>query len=98
MIHMVDFLKTCVVWKPLFLFCFHCTSLSLCGTLYQRMWHNHVGSDDGTVRLWEVQSGRCWKVWDMGGKVCKVQWNPNPTISILAVAVYALPILIHILS
>lgn len=66
------------------------------GTLYQRMCYNHVGSDDGTVRLWEVQSGRCRKVWEMGAKVRKVQWNPNPTISILAVAVYALSFLIHI--
>lgn len=46
-----------------------------------------TGSLDGTVRLWDVQSGRCRKAWDFGVKVNHVQWNPNPQINILGVAV-----------
>ena len=40
------------------------------------------------MRLWDVQSGRCRKVWDFGLKVNNVQWNPNPQINMLGVAVY----------
>lgn len=40
------------------------------------------------MRLWDVQSGRCRKVWDFGSKVNNVQWNPNPETNILGVAVY----------
>jgi hypothetical protein len=40
------------------------------------------------VRLWDVQSGRCRKVWDFGSKVNNVQWNPNPQVNMLGVAVY----------
>ncbi|KAG0609240.1 hypothetical protein M758_8G169200 [Ceratodon purpureus] len=46
-----------------------------------------TGSMDGTVRLWDVQSGRCRKVWDFGLKINNVQWNPNPQINMLGVAV-----------
>eukprot|EP00249_Psilotum_nudum_P016440 c25825_g1_i1 orf=239-2530(+) len=45
------------------------------------------GSSDGTARLWEVQTGRCVKVWDIGKLVNYVAWNPNSELSILAVAV-----------
>ncbi|KAL3697695.1 hypothetical protein R1sor_011771 [Riccia sorocarpa] len=45
------------------------------------------GSYDGSVRLWEVQTGRCRKVWAMGSPVKHIAWNPNPQISILAIAV-----------
>ncbi|KAI4375530.1 hypothetical protein MLD38_013388 [Melastoma candidum] len=45
------------------------------------------GSADGTVRIWEVESGRCIKVWDAGDKVSSVSWNPVPELSVLAVAV-----------
>ncbi|XP_056008764.1 ribosome biogenesis protein bop1-A-like [Ostrea edulis] len=52
------------------------------------------GSDDGTVRFWEVSTGRCMKSVSMetissGNSCCvkSVSWNPNPDISLVAVAV-----------
>ncbi|CAH9081688.1 unnamed protein product [Cuscuta epithymum] len=45
------------------------------------------GSSDGTVRLWEVETGRCIKVWEMEEEVQLVSWNPVPSLPILAVAV-----------
>ena len=44
------------------------------------------GSDDKTVRLWEVCSGKCIKVWEMEDAVLSVAWNPNKSISIFAVS------------
>ncbi|XP_053719580.1 ribosome biogenesis protein bop1 [Synchiropus splendidus] len=45
------------------------------------------GSDDGTVRLWEVSTARCMCVVKVGGTVKCVAWNPNPSLSLLGVAV-----------
>uniref|UniRef100_A0A8C8RJF0 Ribosome biogenesis protein BOP1 n=1 Tax=Pelusios castaneus TaxID=367368 RepID=A0A8C8RJF0_9SAUR len=45
------------------------------------------GSDDGTVRFWEVSSARCMKTIPVEGVVKSVAWNPNPTICLVAVAV-----------
>lgn len=45
------------------------------------------GSTDGTVRIWEVETGRCLKVWDVGEAVQHVAWNPLPDLPILAVSV-----------
>ena len=44
------------------------------------------GSADHTVRLWEVDTGRCMKTWDCGAEVASVRWNPNPDLHLLAVA------------
>ncbi|XP_008297551.1 ribosome biogenesis protein bop1 [Stegastes partitus] len=44
------------------------------------------GSDDGSVRFWEVCSSRCMKTVQVGGAVKSVTWNPNPSICLLAVA------------
>ncbi|XP_068188592.1 ribosome biogenesis protein bop1 [Antennarius striatus] len=44
------------------------------------------GSDDGSVRFWEVCSSRCVKTVQVGGAVKSVSWNPNPSVSLLAVA------------
>uniref|UniRef100_UPI003AAA9494 ribosome biogenesis protein bop1 n=1 Tax=Centroberyx gerrardi TaxID=166262 RepID=UPI003AAA9494 len=44
------------------------------------------GSDDGSVRLWEVCSSRCLKIIQVGGAVRGVAWNPNPAVCLLAVA------------
>ncbi|KAK9927907.1 hypothetical protein M0R45_025070 [Rubus argutus] len=44
------------------------------------------GSLDGTVRIWEVATGRCLKLWEIGEAVTYVTWNPNPEYSILAVS------------
>lgn len=45
------------------------------------------GSDDGSVRLWEVATARCVRTVPVGGVVKSVSWNPNPTICLVAVAV-----------
>ena len=44
------------------------------------------GSDDGTVRVWEVRSGRSMRVWDLGAKVRCVAWCPAAGLPILAAA------------
>ncbi|XP_061597715.1 ribosome biogenesis protein bop1 [Cololabis saira] len=44
------------------------------------------GSDDGSVRVWEVSSSRCMKTIQVGGAVKSVAWNPNPSVCLLAVA------------
>ena len=47
------------------------------------------GSDDGTVRLWEVLTGRCMNTISLGpGKVIKkVTFNPNPQLMLVAAVV-----------
>ena len=44
-------------------------------------------SDDGTVKLWEVRTGRCSRTWTLGGVVHCVAWCPNSSLSLLAAAV-----------
>ncbi|KAA8545481.1 hypothetical protein F0562_020265 [Nyssa sinensis] len=44
------------------------------------------GSSDGTVRIWEVETGRCLRVWEIGEAVQHVAWNPLPELPILAVS------------
>ncbi|KAK5855563.1 hypothetical protein PBY51_005657 [Eleginops maclovinus] len=48
------------------------------------------GSDDGSVRFWEVCSSRCMKTVQVGGAVKSVAWNPNPSVCLLAVALDSL--------
>lgn len=45
------------------------------------------GSDDGTVRLWEVATGRCCSKWQLGEAVYSVSWCPNPALQLLGAAV-----------
>lgn len=45
------------------------------------------GSDDGSVRLWEVASARCVRTVPVGGVVKSVAWNPRPNVCLVAVAV-----------
>lgn len=45
------------------------------------------GSTDGTVRIWEVATGRCIRVWEVGSAIRHVAWNPLPHLPILAVSV-----------
>jgi len=44
------------------------------------------GSDDRTLRLWEVETGRCLQVIQIGATVYSVAFNPDPSKSIVAVA------------
>uniref|UniRef100_A0A8C3XBY3 BOP1 ribosomal biogenesis factor n=1 Tax=Cyanoderma ruficeps TaxID=181631 RepID=A0A8C3XBY3_9PASS len=46
-----------------------------------------LGSDDGTVRFWEVISARCLRTVAVGSAVRSVAWNPNPNICLVAAAV-----------
>ena len=41
------------------------------------------GSDDFSVKLWEIASGRCLRTWKFTAPVVKVVFNPNPNIPII---------------
>ncbi|KAJ3002967.1 Ribosome biogenesis protein 1, partial [Thoreauomyces humboldtii] len=45
------------------------------------------GSDDRTVRLWELSTGRCVHLWKYDEPVASVSWNPSKSLSLLAVVV-----------
>ncbi|NWI20106.1 BOP1 protein, partial [Crypturellus soui] len=45
------------------------------------------GSDDGSVRFWEVSTARCVRSLPVAGVVKSVAWNPNPAVCLVAVAV-----------
>lgn len=47
-----------------------------------------VGSADHTVRIWELESGRCFATYDLGEEVRTVAWNPNPVLPIVAACAY----------
>ncbi|KAG3121389.1 Ribosome biogenesis protein [Phytophthora idaei] len=44
------------------------------------------GSDDFTVRIWELETARCLHVYNVGAVVHKLSWNPNKDHQLLAVA------------
>jgi len=44
------------------------------------------GSDDCTVKLWEVETGRCLRTWKLDDPVADLKWNPNTDFGVLAVA------------
>ncbi|XP_061429307.1 LOW QUALITY PROTEIN: ribosome biogenesis protein BOP1 [Lethenteron reissneri] len=45
------------------------------------------GSDDCSVRFWEVCTGRCVKVMEVEGAVKSIAWNPNPSLCLVAFTV-----------
>jgi len=45
------------------------------------------GSEDKTVRIWEVSTGRQMAVWDVKEEVCSLNWNPNPDVNIIAIVI-----------
>ena len=47
------------------------------------------GSDDRSVCLWEVRSGRCLRKWALPGTVSCVAWCPNPDVQVVAATVDA---------
>jgi ribosome biogenesis protein ERB1 len=42
------------------------------------------GSNDGTLRVWEVRTGRCLRTWTLGERVLSVAWCPNQALELLA--------------
>nr|NVI69930.1 putative ribosome biogenesis protein BOP1 homolog [Cucujiformia] len=44
------------------------------------------GSDDGTVKIWEVNTGRCLKTIKTDDVVRSVEWCPNAALSLVLVA------------
>jgi ribosome biogenesis protein ERB1 len=53
------------------------------------------GSDDRTLRLWELSTGRCLRVWSFPAKIESVEWNPNVSINLIGVAYDNMAVLIH---
>ncbi|GFO32937.1 ribosome biogenesis protein bop1 [Plakobranchus ocellatus] len=53
------------------------------------------GSDDFTVKIWEIATGRCMKTISLTGKILYVAWNPNPSINLLAASVGSYVMLIN---
>ncbi|KAG5671775.1 hypothetical protein PVAND_001952 [Polypedilum vanderplanki] len=45
-----------------------------------------TGSDDKTIKIWEIATGRCIKTINTKGVVRSVAWCPNQKISLIAVA------------
>lgn len=50
-----------------------------------------LGSEDKSVRFWEVATCRCVKVIKFEASITFVEWGQHPNICILAVAVYVTP-------
>jgi ribosome biogenesis protein ERB1 len=48
------------------------------------------GSDDSSVKIWEIATGRMTNSINLEQGVCSISWNPNKSISILAIAVYVI--------
>lgn len=42
------------------------------------------GSDDRTLKIWEIATGRCLKTVEFKDAVTAVAWNPNPKLSVVA--------------
>lgn len=53
------------------------------------------GSDDGSLRLWEVATARCMRTVAVGGVLRSVAWNPNPTVCLVAVATEDMVLLLN---
>ncbi|XP_048576752.1 ribosome biogenesis protein bop1-B isoform X2 [Nematostella vectensis] len=45
-----------------------------------------TGSDDKSVKFWEVATGRCTKTVTVDSSIQSIDWNPNPQCSLVAVA------------
>lgn len=45
------------------------------------------GSDDCTIKVWEISTGRCVKTISVDGVVKSVAWNPNPSLCLVAAVV-----------
>nr|MBE5724357.1 putative ribosome biogenesis protein BOP1-like protein [Cucujiformia] len=52
----------------------------------ERGQHLLSGSDDGTIKIWEVNTGRCKKTIKLDDVVRSVDWCPNPALSLILAA------------
>lgn len=43
------------------------------------------GSDDLSIRVWEVATGRCMKKISIPEKAKCITWNPNPVVCLVAI-------------
>ncbi|XP_070604567.1 ribosome biogenesis protein BOP1 [Erythrolamprus reginae] len=71
------------------------TSLVRCISLSPTGQWLASGSDDGTVKFWEVCTARCLKTLPVPGAVKSLAWNPNPTLCLVAVAVEQAVLLVN---
>ena len=46
------------------------------------------GSEDKTVCIFEVSTGRCFKTFKFDASISNLKWNPNKSISLLAITLY----------
>jgi len=53
------------------------------------------GSEDGTVRLWEVSTARCVRIWNLQEKIVSVAWNPNPSLPLVAAGMDSGCVILH---
>jgi ribosome biogenesis protein ERB1 len=45
------------------------------------------GSDDKTIKLWEISSGRCVRTWELDSVPQNLAWCPNAAVAVVAIAV-----------
>ena len=43
-------------------------------------------SDDKTVKIWDVSTGRCLQTWKFENLVTAVSWNPNKNVGLVLIA------------
>ncbi|KXZ47270.1 hypothetical protein GPECTOR_36g122 [Gonium pectorale] len=53
------------------------------------------GGRDGTLRIWEVRTGRCWRSWQLGGPIACVAWCPAPALRLVSAVVGNRVVLMH---
>ncbi|GAX73046.1 hypothetical protein CEUSTIGMA_g499.t1 [Chlamydomonas eustigma] len=53
------------------------------------------GSDDQTMKLWEVRSGRCVRTWQMGAAVHSVAWCPIEAARVVSACVGNKLVMVH---
>lgn len=56
-----------------------------CITIEPKGQYFMSGSDDGTCKVWELQTGRCLKTFEFGGVIKSCAWCPNEALSLAAV-------------